>query len=91
VVDANLTLSTLVKAIPVRSNLTYAFTDINPVDDQDGGEPGENIRVAYLYNPGRIDRSTEHSMDSEQEATSRCLGDFQKRLKPPRSRRYHWN
>lgn len=33
------------------SNFTYGFTDINPVDDKDGGEPGGNIRVAYLYNP----------------------------------------
>jgi len=51
VVDANLTLSTLVEAIRVLSNLTYAFADVNPVDDQDGGQPGGNIRVAYLYNP----------------------------------------
>ncbi|TVY22205.1 hypothetical protein LHYA1_G008928 [Lachnellula hyalina] len=51
VVDANITLSTLVEAIRVRSNLTYASTAIDPVNDQDGGEPGGNIRVAYLYNP----------------------------------------
>lgn len=35
----------------MRSNLTYASTAIDPVNDQDGGEPGGNIRVAYLYNP----------------------------------------
>ena len=29
---------------------SYDFIDIPPVDDQDGGQPGGNIRVAYLYN-----------------------------------------
>jgi predicted extracellular nuclease len=29
----------------------YAFADVDPVDDQDGGQPGGNIRVSYLYNP----------------------------------------
>ena len=49
-----MTLSTLVEAIRVKSGITYAFTDIVPVDDQDGGQPGGNIRVAYLYNPAVI-------------------------------------
>ena len=49
VVDANVTLTTLVNAIAKVSNITYQFTSINPVDDQDGGQPGGNIRTAYLY------------------------------------------
>lgn len=48
VVDANVTLTTLVKSIASFSNVTYAFTSINPINDQDGGEPGGNIRTAYL-------------------------------------------
>lgn len=48
VVDANVTLTTLVNAIAKVSNVTYQFTSINPVNDQDGGEPGGNIRQAYL-------------------------------------------
>lgn len=49
VVDANVTLSTLTAAIASLSNVTYSFVDIDPVNDQDGGAPGGNIRQAYLY------------------------------------------
>ncbi|KAF2109940.1 Endonuclease/exonuclease/phosphatase [Lophiotrema nucula] len=51
VVSANLTLTTLIQAIASAGGPTYAYADIDPVDDQDGGQPGGNIRVAYLYNP----------------------------------------
>ncbi|KAK5703855.1 hypothetical protein LTR97_002868 [Elasticomyces elasticus] len=52
VVDANLTLSALTSAINAASStVSYTAVDIDPVDDQDGGQPGGNIRVAYLYNP----------------------------------------
>lgn len=56
VVDANVTLATLVAAIASASgsNFTYAFTDIPPVDGTNGGEPGGNIRNAYLYDPSVI-------------------------------------
>ncbi|KAJ2935147.1 hypothetical protein H1R20_g1947, partial [Candolleomyces eurysporus] len=50
-VSANLTLSTLVKAIFDLSKVTYSFASVNPVDGQDGGQPGGNIRTAYLYRP----------------------------------------
>ncbi|KAF2160849.1 hypothetical protein M409DRAFT_59635 [Zasmidium cellare ATCC 36951] len=52
IVDANVTLSALRDAINAASSRTnYSYVDIDPVDDQDGGQPGGNIRVAYLYNP----------------------------------------
>lgn len=54
VVDANVTLTTLVNNITAAGGLTYEFVDIDPVNDQDGGEPGGNIRQAYLYNPDVI-------------------------------------
>lgn len=47
-VSANVTLSTLVKAIADVSNVTYAYASIDPVDGQDGGQPGGNIRTAFL-------------------------------------------
>ena len=51
-VSGNATLATLVSAITALSpSTTYAFTEIVPVNNQDGGQPGGNIRVAYLYNP----------------------------------------
>jgi predicted extracellular nuclease len=53
VVDANVTVGRLIDAISAAGGPTYQFRQINPVDDQDGGEPGGNIRVAFLF---RIDR-----------------------------------
>jgi len=53
-VSANVTLSTLVAAIASASNVTYSWIDIDPVDNQDGGEPGGNIRQAYLYRPEKL-------------------------------------
>lgn len=54
VVSADKTLSTLAEAIKALSNVTYDFTNINPLSNADGGQPGGNIRVAYLYRPGVI-------------------------------------
>ncbi|KAL9129561.1 MAG: hypothetical protein Q9217_002017 [Psora testacea] len=52
IVSANLTLSTLSSAISAAgSSTSYAFTNIDPVDDTNGGQPGGNIRTAYLYDP----------------------------------------
>lgn len=33
---------------------TYAWTEIAPEDKVDGGVPGGNIRVGFLYNPERV-------------------------------------
>jgi predicted extracellular nuclease len=55
VVDANVTLTQLVDAISAAgSSVDYEYVDIDPVNDQEGGEPGGNIRNAYLYNPATI-------------------------------------
>ncbi|KAF2017960.1 DNase I-like protein [Aaosphaeria arxii CBS 175.79] len=54
VVSANLTLTTLAQAIKTAGGADYTFTEIAPTDDQDGGQPGGNIRVAYLYKPSLI-------------------------------------
>lgn len=51
IVSANVTLQTLADAIQELSGVAYSFVEIAPVDDQDGGEPGGNIRVAYFYKP----------------------------------------
>ncbi|KIJ59068.1 hypothetical protein HYDPIDRAFT_33575 [Hydnomerulius pinastri MD-312] len=54
-VDANVTLSNLVAALSnAGSPFKYAFADINPINDQDGGKKGGNIRQAYLYNPSKL-------------------------------------
>lgn len=54
VVDASTTAATLIQAIQAAGGPVYQFRNINPVDDQDGGEPGGNIRVGFLFNPARV-------------------------------------
>lgn len=50
-VSANATLTTLIDAIYALSGLRYSYVDIPPMNNLDGGQPGGNIRPAYLYNP----------------------------------------
>jgi predicted extracellular nuclease len=54
VVSANLTLTTLTRAIAAAGGPLYSFVDIAPLSGADGGEPGGNIRVAYLYKPSLV-------------------------------------
>ncbi|KAK4097991.1 DNase I-like protein [Parathielavia hyrcaniae] len=51
VVSANATLTTLIDAIASLSGVAYAYVDIAPVNNADGGAPGGNIRTSYLYRP----------------------------------------
>ncbi|KRA60098.1 hypothetical protein ASD79_07600 [Caulobacter sp. Root655] len=48
-VDASVTITQLLDAIEAAGGPRYLAIVANPVDDQDGGAPGGNIRVAYLY------------------------------------------
>jgi hypothetical protein len=52
VVDANVTLQELVQAIASAGGPAYSWHEINPVNDQEGGQPGGNIRVAFLIRRG---------------------------------------
>ncbi|WP_085314591.1 lamin tail domain-containing protein [Derxia lacustris] len=54
VVDASSTVAALTAAIARAGGPAYAFRAINPVNDQDGGEPGGNIRQGFLFNPARV-------------------------------------
>jgi predicted extracellular nuclease len=51
--DASVTWTTLIETIDAVGGPPYAFRDIAPVDDQDGGEPGGNIRVGFLFRTDR--------------------------------------
>jgi uncharacterized repeat protein (TIGR01451 family) len=53
-VDASLTYSTLITAILDAGGPTYVYADIAPENNQDGGAPGANIRVGFLYRPDRV-------------------------------------
>ncbi len=52
-VDATTTYNTLIAAITAAGGPDYQFRQIDPVNDQDGGEPGGNIRQGFLF---RVDR-----------------------------------
>jgi predicted extracellular nuclease len=54
VMDASLTYQTLIQAIKDAGGPTYEYRDIAPVSGQDGGQPGGNIRVGFLFNPDRV-------------------------------------
>jgi predicted extracellular nuclease len=56
VVDADVSWTRLIAAIGAAGGPTYEYRQINPVDDADGGAPGGNIRVGFLF---RTDRGVE--------------------------------
>ncbi|OAR02433.1 hypothetical protein LLEC1_07854 [Akanthomyces lecanii] len=55
VTSASLTLGTLTDALQKESGVAYNFTNVDPVNNQDGGQPGGNIRQAYLYRVDALD------------------------------------
>ncbi|MFJ7306064.1 endonuclease/exonuclease/phosphatase family protein [Streptomyces sp. NPDC099088] len=54
VVSAEATLKKLSDAVSDAGGPEYKWHQIDPADDQDGGQPGGNIRVAFFYNPKRV-------------------------------------
>ena len=61
VVDATETFGRLISTIRTAGGPAYSFRNINPADDQDGGEPGGNIRIGFIFRTDRglrfIDRA----------------------------------
>jgi predicted extracellular nuclease len=53
VTDASVTWGLLIDAIRAAGGPAYQYRQIDPVDDQDGGEPGGNIRVGFLFRTDR--------------------------------------
>ncbi|NGN65480.1 endonuclease/exonuclease/phosphatase [Streptomyces sp. A7024] len=53
-VSAEATLKKLTDAIAAAGGPRYDWRQIDPADKQDGGEPGGNIRQAFLFNPDRV-------------------------------------
>jgi predicted extracellular nuclease len=53
VVSADATLARLAAAITAAGGPAYQFRGIDPADDQDGGEPGGNIRVVLMFRADR--------------------------------------
>ncbi|MBD1843497.1 choice-of-anchor I family protein [Cyanobacteria bacterium FACHB-63] len=54
IVDASLTYQRLIDVIVAAGGPKYEYRQIDPVNNQDGGQPGGNIRVGFLFNPNRV-------------------------------------
>ncbi|MEV0644877.1 lamin tail domain-containing protein [Phytomonospora sp. NPDC050363] len=54
VVDAAQTLDQFTAAIVAAGGPAYEWRQISPENGEDGGQPGGNIRVAFLFNPERV-------------------------------------
>ncbi|MEC4983734.1 MAG: esterase-like activity of phytase family protein [Oscillatoria sp. PMC 1068.18] len=52
---ADVNLQILTDAIVAAGGVNYSFIDAPTNNNENGGQPGGNIRVAYLYNPDRVD------------------------------------
>ncbi|GAA3503619.1 endonuclease/exonuclease/phosphatase family protein [Streptomyces prasinosporus] len=53
-VAADLTMTKLIEAIEAAGGPRYDWRSVDPADKADGGEPGGNIRQAFLFNPDRV-------------------------------------
>ncbi|GEC04261.1 hypothetical protein SSP24_19160 [Streptomyces spinoverrucosus] len=53
-VGADQTMSKLIDAIVAAGGPRYDWRSVDPVDGEDGGQPGGNIRNVFLFNPQRV-------------------------------------
>jgi predicted extracellular nuclease len=75
VTDAGVTWTKLIAAIAAAGGPVYQYRQIDPVDDQDGGAPGGNIRQGFLFRTDRglafVDRPGGTSTNSTAVVTTR--------------------
>ncbi|MGW3495418.1 lamin tail domain-containing protein [Streptomyces sp. NPDC001020] len=53
-VAADKTIGQFVDAIKAAGGPAYDWRSIDPVNNMDGGQPGGNIRIVFLFNPQRV-------------------------------------
>ncbi|MBX9393437.1 endonuclease/exonuclease/phosphatase [Streptomyces sp. TRM72054] len=53
-VAADQTMSKLIDAIVAAGGPRYDWRSVDPLDGEDGGQPGGNIRNVFLFNPQRV-------------------------------------
>ncbi|MGG3488505.1 chitobiase/beta-hexosaminidase C-terminal domain-containing protein [Brevibacillus choshinensis] len=53
--DARESAQALIDAVESEGGFEYRYVDIAPQNNQDGGQPGGNIRVGFFYNPQRVE------------------------------------
>lgn len=54
IVDGTQSAQKIISKIKTLGGPDYLYTEIAPINNQDGGAPGGNIRVAFLYNKARV-------------------------------------
>ncbi|ODA17085.1 endonuclease [Geobacillus thermoleovorans] len=52
--NADQTMARLIQKVKERGGPDYVYIDVAPQNNQDGGAPGGNIRVGFLYNRDRV-------------------------------------
>jgi uncharacterized protein len=62
--DASESYQAIIDAIEAAGGPSYKFTEIAPEDKTDGGQPGGNIRVGFIYNPDRVELSEKEAGDA---------------------------
>ncbi|MDX2076724.1 MAG: nuclease [bacterium] len=67
-VEADKTLTLLIEAIDNVCGAPYTYAQIDPLKNADGGQPGGNIRVAFLYRTDRPVRLYDSTTGESDEA-----------------------
>lgn len=65
VVSAASTYAVLCSAVAAQGGPRYRWTDVPPVAHTEGGEPGGNIRVGFLWDPARVELEPRGEAGSE--------------------------
>jgi len=74
-VSADETLTLLIVAIAETCDVVYDYAQIDPLRNQDGGQPGGNIRVAFLYRTDRpVSLYSTITGASDEAVTLTCYG-----------------
>lgn len=63
------TMQELIEAIVAQGGPRYAYAQVDPLQAQDGGIPGGNIRNAFLYDPTRVSFTERGTPSSSQAVT----------------------
>lgn len=71
VTNADESYKTLIDAIQKAGGPLYSYTDVEPVHNMDGGAPGANIRVGFIYNAKRVKLSD--SVNSRKGASTEAV------------------
>ncbi|MGZ5431712.1 MAG: endonuclease/exonuclease/phosphatase family protein [Thermoanaerobaculia bacterium] len=74
VVSAEQTMSRLADAIVAAGGARYAWSQIDPELDRDGGQPGGNIRVVWMVRPDRVTLVTRGSAGPLDPTTPTTIG-----------------